>query len=284
MLTKDFLQTYPLLKKMKVTYDKYYSSQFGTKGAISNVARPPINMHCKICKSEQTFNMDHLFEHYDVQNISRTPPLGKIFEMRYVCASCKNYRHYFYVEFGSDNQPKSDAKTFTGWVRKIGQKPPWEININKSLEKALGTKSKIYKNGLVCESQSYGIGAYAYFRRITEEIIDELLESINELIDETNQSDYVAALQKVKKTRVTEEKIKLVEDLLPSTLQPDGYNPLKALYSALSDGLHNKSDEECLEKAEAIREILVYLLEQIESHKQKSKRFSEKMKKLLEKK
>lgn len=284
MLTKDFLQTYPLLKKMRVTYDKFHSSQFGTKGSISNVARPPINMLCKICKSEQTFNMDHLFEHYDVQNLSRISPLGKIFEMRYVCASCKSYRHYFYVEFGCDSQPKSDAKTFTGWVRKIGQRPPWEISINPSLEKALGTKSKIYKNGLVCESQSYGIGAYAYFRRITEEVIDELLESINELIDETNQSDYVAALKKVKKTRITEEKIKLVEDLLPSTLQPDGYNPLKALYSALSDGLHNKSDEECLEKAEAIREILVYLLEQIESHKQKSKRFSEKMKKLLEKK
>jgi hypothetical protein len=284
MITKDFLQTYPILKRMKVTYDRFYSSQFGTKGSISDVARPPINMHCKICKSEQTFNMDHLFEHFDVQNISRIPPLGKIFEMRYVCASCKSYRHYFYVEFGLDSQPKSDAKTFTGWVRKVGQRPPWEIKINKSLEKALGTKSKTYKNGLICESQSYGIGAYAYFRRITEVVIDELLESINELIDEKSQKEYVAALKKVKKTRVTEEKIKLVEDLLPSTLQPDGYNPLKALYSALSDGLHNKSDEDCLEKAEAIKEILIYLLEQIEVHKHKSKRFSEKMKKLLEKK
>lgn len=284
MITKQFLETYPLLRKYSVVFDKLSHSQWGTKGAMSNLSKPALNLFCKNCQGLQTFNMENDFEHFSVDSPIRHSPVNKIFEMRYLCASCGQYRYTFYVEFGIDKTPKEDARTFSGWIRKIGQLPPWEIDIDRNLERALGDDKELYKKGLVCESQSYGIGSYAYFRRITENIIDELLNSISDLIDEKDKKQYEQALEKVKKTRVTEEKIELVQDLLPLSLQPNGLNPLKSLHSALSDGIHNKTDEECLELADTIKIVLTYLLEEIKNRRNRAKQFSEKMKKLLKQK
>lgn len=281
MITKQFLETYPLLRKYTVTFDKVVHFAGGNRGTIANLPRPPINLYCQNCEGMQTFNMENSYENYSVDSPFRHSPVGKIFELRYKCASCNDFRYFFFIELGIDRAPDKDSQTFTGWVRKIGQSPPWEIDINKSLEKALGKDSTLYKKGLVCESQSYGIGSYAYFRRITENIIDELLRSISGLIDQDDQEKYQSAIEKVKKTRVTEEKIELVQDLLPTSLQPNGINPLKSLHSALSDGIHNKTDEECLELADSIKTILTYLLEEIRTRGDKAKIFTDKMKKLL---
>lgn len=285
MITKDFLEKYPLLKKYPVTFEKVHVSQYGERGTLRKLPKPPIKMYCKLCNDIQTFNMENDFYHFSMEPHNRTiSPLGTVLELRYLCESCHQYRHTFFVAFGTDKKPKEDANTFSGWIRKIGQAPPWEIEMQKPLEKALGDNADLYKKGLVCESQGYGIGAYAYFRRITEKVIDELLNSIITLIDEDEKPQYEEALAKVKATRITEDKIKLVQDLLPQSLQPDGYNPLKALYSALSDGLHNKSDDDCMELADTIKAVLIYLLEEIQSRNEKSKVFSEKMKALLAKK
>lgn len=61
-------------------------------------------------------------------------------------------------------------------------------------------------------------------------------------------------------------------------------NPLNLLHSTLSEGLHAKTDEECLEVAGSIRDILVFLVNQILQTKESSKKFTSRMRKLLEKK
>ena len=81
----------------------------------------------------------------------------------------------------------------------------------------------------------------------------------------------------------TSGKIELVKDLLPPVLKANGINPLGTLYKILSEGIHNKSDEECISIASSLRTILIFLVKQvIRSHDEK-KEFTESMKKLLEK-
>ena len=92
---------------------------------------------------------------------------------------------------------------------------------------------------------------------------------------------YQKALSSVRQTSVAREKIKLVKDLLPDVLRPEGINPLDVLYKALSVGIHQLSDEECLEMAETVREALSYLVIQVSVHKQTSKEFTERMRNLL---
>lgn len=262
MPNKEFLETYPLLKKFKYDVPSY----------LSGIDTPAIHIHCKKCRSDQTYNMNNSFtENYSCVYESSK---GKIVRLVYECTSCHKNRAIFFIML--------DVKL--EYVQKIGQYPPWQIDINKNLEKMLGKHATSFKNGLVCESQSYGIGAFAYYRRIVEDIMDELLDSIIGLIPEQNRLQYEKALAATKKTNVAQEKIALVKDLLPSILRPDGHNPLSVLHKQLSKGLHAESDEECLEVAGSIREILTFLVNRIIQTKESAKSFTTGMKKILDKK
>ena len=61
-------------------------------------------------------------------------------------------------------------------------------------------------------------------------------------------------------------------------------NPLSALHSALSEGLHAETDEDCLENAGQIKGILIFLINQIIHSKEAAKQFTGSMKSLLDKK
>jgi hypothetical protein len=258
---KEFLEEYSLFRKLEADIPK----------TLDIIGSPPINMFCRYCESEQTFIMtNNLSEFWDYNNVDSRDKKVRFF---YECQSCKTFSREFNVYIS----PELD------YIYKYGQFPEWEIKMDKQLEKTLGKHAKTFRKGLVCESQGYGIGAYSYYRRITEEIIDELLESISDIIDEKNKVDYLAALEQTKKTRVTQEKIALVKDLIPSILKPNGINTLGVLHSELSKGLHSEPDNVCLENANHIKSVLIFLINQIIQSKESAKLFTESMKSLLRK-
>ena len=168
MPNKEFLETFSLYRK------------FSTKLAstLDNVASPPINGLCANCDSMQTFRQNNNW--YELAGYSNYPTGGQVVRAQYVCTSCTKFLWTFYLRFG-DN---ADS------ITKIGQWPAWSIKVDKRLAEMMGEHANTYKKGLVCESQSYGIGAFAYYRRIVEEIIDQLLAEIGELISETEREQY----------------------------------------------------------------------------------------------
>ncbi|MEQ8245393.1 hypothetical protein [Fulvivirga sp.] len=264
MVTKEFLEDYSLFRKLK-------------PGSINHDLRKwtkiPINMQCETCASLQTFNMTN--EYYHVGDGTNDVWVkGRVLDLKFLCESCKSFERRFFIHVNEDLDT----------MYKVGQYPEWEIKMDKNLEKTLNKHSKTFRKGLVCESQGYGIGAFSYYRRITEDIIDELLDSIFDLIEEEHKEEYKEALEKTKSTRVTQEKIDLVKDLLPTILKPNGMNPLGVLHSELSEGLHAESDEACLENANHIKTILTFLINQIIQSKEAAKGFTESMKSLLDKK
>lgn len=265
MFAKEFLEDYSLFRKESIDQEITRDNRHWYK--------TPINMKCHHCESVQTFNMTNNFweDGYDKFEPDCT---NRVYDLRYLCESCKSFERRFFIHVNEDFDT----------CYKVGQYPEWEIKMDKNLEKTLHKHSKTFRKGLVCESQGYGIGAFSYYRRITEEIIDGLLDSISELIEEQHRSEYQEALEQTKKTRVTQEKIELVKDLLPSILKPNGMNPLGVLHSELSEGLHAESDEACLENANHIKSILTFLINQIIQSKESAKGFTESMKSLLTKK
>ena len=50
---------------------------------------------------------------------------------------------------------------------------------------------------------------------------------------------------------------------IPDGLKVQGENPLKLLHKALSKGVHELNDEECLERAQAVRVVLTELVSNI---------------------
>lgn len=192
----------------------------------------------------------------------------------YVCAGCQRSIRHFDLLIADDSSS----------IMKIGQHPAWDIRGNKQVERILGTHRAYLRKGLVCESQGYGIGAFAYYRRIVEETIDGLLDQIPQLLDGSELILYGEALAKTKQTRVTAEKIDIIKDLIPPVLRPDGMNPLRVLHETLSEGLHAQSDEVCMSNAEVVREILTFLATQIATATEAKKSFTAGMKALLDKK
>jgi hypothetical protein len=262
MINKEFIEEYSLFRTFK---PEEIPDDFRAWEKIS------INMSCDVCKSNQTFNMTN--EYYDNGQKICLEPRNHVIDLQFLCQSCKLFQRRFFVYINQELDT----------MYKVGQYPEWEIKIDKNLEKLLNKHANTFRKGLVCESQGYGIGAFSYYRRITEEIIDELLDSILDLIEEENKGDYILALQKTKKTRITQEKIDLIKDILPTVLKPNGMNPLGVLHSELSEGLHAATDEDCLENAHHIKSILIFLINQIIQSKESAKVFTVSMKSLLEK-
>jgi hypothetical protein len=259
---KKFLETFPLYKVMPVQAPEY----------LDNIPKPPISFYCDTCESTQTYVMVN--EYYDGFNLRSFPSNNVTLKANYLCAGCNKHRRDFFIHISDDLKS----------LKKIGQNPPWGITGDKNIEKMLGEHKQHLTRGMICESQGYGIGAFGYYRRITEEIIDTLISDIEAIIPVSDRASFSAALEKVKVTRQTSEKIALVKDLLPPSLEIEGMNPLGILHSSLSEGLHSNSDQECLEYAEAVRESLVYLSSQVFETRTRKTAFTTKMRKILDKK
>ena len=275
MVDATFLEEYPLYRKFECKLPEY----------VDELPKININMHCSICIDTRTFiPIDRYYMKKNLFiDIDRSRPGYKIeinsyLILNYFCASCRKFSRFFCLRVIG----KSGSISME--VEKVGQYLPWDISISKNLQKVLGKFSENYKKGLICESQGYGIGANAYFRRIVEEIIGDLLEQIPDLMSGEERAKYEEALEETRRTTNTQDKIALVKDLLPPILMPERYNPLKTLHKVLSEGLHEKTDEECLEDAQIIRTTLTFLVNSILRRRKEQQEFSEGMKKLLDKK
>jgi hypothetical protein len=238
-----------------------------------------VHQACKNCKEDRTFKLVHHETLYQFDDAIREPRGSSTAILRsslhsyaYDCLYCSQFRLFFLVGL--------DQHQTTAW--KAGQHPAWSIEVSKQFEAMLRDHKETYKKGLICESQGYGIGAFAYYRRIVELVIGDLLESIDDLMDGAEKEAYKEALVSTKNSRDAKTKIDLVKHLLPSSLMQGEHNPLGVLYRILSEGIHAMSDEECLEYAVAIRETLVSLVDQIAVSK-KSRTLSGSIKKLLKK-
>ena len=71
---------------------------------------------------------------------------------------------------------------------------------------------------------------------------------------------------------------------LPQGLLINGHNPLMALHGALSVGLHNESDEKCLEAAHAVRLVLTDLVERMSLLRQENRQLQDAVEFLIAKK
>lgn len=64
-------------------------------------------------------------------------------------------------------------------------------------------------------------------------------------------------LEQAKAENQFSKAVEMVKDAIPQALLIKGHNPMTLLYKALSEGVHELTDDQCLERAEAIRVILI---------------------------
>lgn len=151
-------------------------------------------------------------------------------------------------------------------MTKFGQWPSRRPQIPEDLRGHLkNERVDLYKQGRLCEQHGFGIGASAYYRRLVEDVIDELLDEIQSFLidDEALCKQYQSKLNDVQGSYRASDKIAVVKELLPGHLRPGGRNPLGRLYQVLSENIHSASDAEALRNAKSIRVALSFLMQKV---------------------
>ena len=123
------------------------------------------------------------------------------------------------------------------------------------MKKYLNQEDQVnYRKALTCLSISYGIGSFAYFRRIIEKEIKRFIKDISEL--EFDEAYIVKeAYENYQKDFQMSKLIDVLNRHLPTSLKELGDNPIRLLYEQLSGGIHEFSEEQCIEKSQSIVSI-----------------------------
>jgi hypothetical protein len=219
---------------------------------------PEISIHCDNCGGERYFQTPPYNASGSLPGQSRIYfDKKEILQYEYSCKNCGSSKKHFSV-MGYISSNATDP--IKGKLTKIGEFPPFGPPTPSKVIELIGSEKENFHRGQRCESQGMGIGAYAYYRRIVElhknRIIDLLLK-----ICKLNKNDtkLIEQLEKVKGEYQFSTAIKKLKIKLPDILLINGHNPLILLHSALSKGIHELTDEECLERANSIRIVLTEL-------------------------
>jgi hypothetical protein len=108
-------------------------------------------------------------------------------------------------------------------------------------------------------------------------MLDVLAEAATEsaiAVDELKRMD------EIKTSKRFDEKIVYAAKLMPPNLRPGGQNPIDRLHELASEGLHSKSEEECLQIFDRCRLVFEYVFSELRVGLEEAKRFLESLKRL----
>ncbi|MFZ0246437.1 hypothetical protein [Candidatus Binatus sp.] len=218
---------------------------------------------CEVCDSQPTNWEGHGDAFHALKQLGSAA---------YKCKNCDQNQLTIYFWFTEE----TDSTVFV----KVGVWPQLEIDASPALKKALGEKLALYRRGKTLRHHGYGLGAVAYFRRIVEETTDQLVTLVEQAVKESGLSDEdikenLEAIARARKAPRFEDKVNLAADALPKRLLVGGTNPLKSLFKLLSDGLHAREDDECIEIVDAIDYLLSYLLVALKEHREQQLKYVE---------
>ena len=254
---KEVLETWPLYRKLE-----YLS------GDQTHVLPTTIYIYCDSprCKKKQFWAT---FIQTSAAGIPTENHKTGFRTQTYTCKNCSmsqvNYLYFW--------QKKHDEP---GYFFKAGQYPPIEEEIADALSSAFDKHNLVfYKTAVRLRNFNLGIGALGYLRRIVENHMNDMLDILHILAVDSNASpDVLAKLKDIKASHRFSEKIEYGEALLPKRLNPEGRrNPIGALHDLASEGLHSKSDDECVEIFDRCRKVFDFVFCNLKAEQEAGRRF-----------
>jgi len=237
-----------------------------------------ISLHCPTCKKDQLWERR-------VRTVNNRGVTVHVNDKRgyaeaiYECRNCHEEECRFY--FSWDGKPEASYRFV-----KVGQYPPLEERIPPELEKQIaGEDLEFYKRALRCRNFNFGIAALAYLRRVVENRMNDLLDLIAEA---ARHADYATEdlreLEKVKASRVFDDKVSYAAAILPPGLKPGGANPINLLHDLASEGIHHLSDGECIDVFDQSRAVFEHVFIELKVREANDKSFLEGLSQLQKRK
>lgn len=254
---KEFLESIPPYREIEISDLNIFNGILEIRSGKISSNYPDIEIECPICRGKRFFSKTDYLSEFPNSDSSKTSGIV------YTCKNCEEAQKIYTLKF---IQLSEELKTrfIPGKIMKVGEYPPFGDSIPSKVISLVGKERDFFLKGRRCENQSLGIGAYAYYRRIVEnqkdKLIDEIIKVCNKL---GKQEALIVELENAKAEIQFSKAIDSIKEELPTSLYIEDQNPLKLLHKAVSKGIHNMTDEECLQYAESIRIILFELTERI---------------------
>lgn len=246
-----FLESCPPGQERQVTdFSRARGSGAGGAPPGRDVCLPTLQLHCP---------SDHCGDLRFFNAISRNPTVGKSptrFFIQYQCKNCgESTKLYAIVAFPSEGQADASAIVY-----KLGEMPSYGPPVPPKVLQMAGSDRELFLRGRRAENQGLGIGAYAYYRRVVENQKDRLVSEIADVAEmEGADESTVSQIRSAKGDFRFGRAVEKVGDAIPETLYIEGHNPLVLLNNALSAGLHDGTEEQCLQLAGDVRVVLTEL-------------------------
>ena len=244
---KEFLESVPSGVSYSVpdfTYDVHGDKRDNQGRYVPDkyVSQPAIEIFCPECGKQS------LLISYQKSPALEFSKADYIFY--YHCPRCQEFTKVFAVI-------KGVSFLINREIIKIGEHPPLNIPTPSRLISLIGPDRDIFIRGRRSEMQGLGIGAFAYYRRIVENQKNRLITELSKAAKKLGAGeDIIEELEAAKQEIQFSKAISNIKHSLPARLLIKGLNPLTLLHTPLSEGIHGKTDEECLELARSIRIVL----------------------------
>ena len=179
--------------------------------------------------------------------------------LRFYCRNCRKTTKTYALCI---RQEKSGYAS--GVVRKLGELPTFGPPVPARVITLIGPDRELFLRGRRAENHGLGIGAFAYYRRVVENQKGRIIGEIGRVAERLGANEQAAKLftEAAAETQF-KTAIEKVKSAIPQSLLVQGHNPLTLLHTALSEGLHDLPEEECLALATTIRVVLTDLAERI---------------------
>ncbi len=249
----EVLESWPLYRAFNYEGDSLHPDVSQSREPYHFGTLPTkIRLFCegKDCQNVQLWGLDGSAE-------MRVP--AQFGRRTYTCQNCGGYS----VTYAFDWAITRDS----GFFQKVGQAPPLAHIPPKELRRRLDDEDYgLYVKALDCRNFNYGLGAVAYMRRVVENKTNDLLDLILDTLraEGTSTAEHVGEIEEIKKGIVYEKKLDIAQKLLPTRLVREGSNPIQNLHTLTSMGLHERSEDECINIFDQARVAFEYIFSQLE--------------------
>lgn len=222
-------------------------------GSVDQFLKPDVQLHC----SSEKCGGIRIFRCERDSELSTIKKEWQYRFLTYICRNCGEGVRIYAV--ASHATAGSNAGVY-----KIGEYPPFGPPVPARVISLVGPERDLFLKGRRTESQGLGVGAFAYYRRVVESQWRRVVEEIIRVAERVGAPEpMLVVLREAAKETQFSKAVERIKDGIPEALKVGGHNPLTLLYSALSEGLHDRTDEECLELASSVRVVLTELAERI---------------------
>ena len=253
----EFLQSTPPNQVAQIS-DLAVSQNVGPYPSIEKkINTPELRLHC----SHESCNGVRFFRCIDLPANRKSLDHHTIsyLYVRYQCSNCKETLKVYSLAAKIDTIGKPH-----GMCYKFGELPAYGPPVPPRLLKLIGPDSDMFMQGRRCENQGLGIGAFAYYRRVVENQKNRILGEIVKVSEKIGApQDKIDILSDAIEQTQFSTALNMAKEAIPESLLIDGHSPMRLLHHALSRGVHELSDEECLELASTVRLVLGELSERL---------------------